>query len=137
MYCWGCVLRALLSWAREDEQLRGITMKSSAITLIHHDSPWRELRVKKSGSTAADEAPAKVPYLVNLIDSPGHVDFSADVSTAARLCDGALVVIDVLEGVCIQVREHAWKHRPSLNYTRRRMLCSGKLGARVFGLCWC
>lgn len=42
-------------------------------------------------------------YLINLIDSPGHIDFSSDVSTATRLCDGALVVIDVLEGVSTQV----------------------------------
>lgn len=43
-------------------------------------------------------------YLINLIDSPGHVDFSSEVSTASRLCDGGLVLIDVVEGVCTQVR---------------------------------
>ena len=67
-------------------------MESSAISLY-----FSMLRRSSPEGPAASEE-----FLINLIDSPGHIDFSSEVSTASRLCDGALVLVDAVEGVCSQ-----------------------------------
>lgn len=67
----------------------------------------------KSSSIALKYVGAnKEKYLINLVDTPGHVDFCGEVSAAVRLCDGALIVVDVVEGICPQTKvalEQAWK----------------------------
>ncbi|MBL9032938.1 MAG: elongation factor 4 [Phycisphaerae bacterium] len=102
------------------ERERGITIKASAVTVFHRHKPGAkadeleldyEAPVDEAGhhrvakGTAAEHGEL---YMLNFIDTPGHVDFNYEVSRALKACEGAILVVDATQGVQAQTVVNAY-----------------------------
>ena len=92
---------ATMDWMVQ-EQERGVTIQSAATTCFWH----------KGGK--AGEGPA---YRIQIIDTPGHVDFTAEVERSLRVLDGAVAVFDAVAGVQPQF-ETVWRQARNFNVPR-------------------
>lgn len=78
------------------ERERGITVKAQTATMFYkHSVNGNDCNDGKEGN----ESPK---FLLNLIDTPGHVDFSYEVSRSLAACQGVLLVVDAAQGVQAQ-----------------------------------
>jgi elongation factor G len=98
----------------EQEQERGITIQSAATTTY-----WKR--------TSGDKS-----YQINIIDTPGHVDFTAEVERSLRILDGAVAIFDAVRGVEPQT-ETVWRqaghyHVPCIGYVNKM----DRIGADYF-----
>jgi U5 small nuclear ribonucleoprotein component len=97
---------------RQDEQIRGISMKAKPLSLVLQNSKEKS-------------------YLFNFMDTPGHPNFSDEVSAAFRLVDGVVIVVDAVEGVMLNTEKII---RAAIKESLDIILCINKIDRLVLEL---
>ena len=107
--------RAQLLDDMDIERERGITIKASAVTVMHHHTKGdqRDALAENNpnavgGEAAGNQVDSTDLFMLNFIDTPGHVDFNYEVSRALKACEGAILVVDATQGVQAQTVVNAY-----------------------------
>lgn len=86
------------------ERQRGITVKAQTCSIAYHHDPLNDgVAIQDEHRIEHDRKSNRDSYILNLIDTPGHVDFSFEVRRSLRAVQGAILLVDACQGVQAQV----------------------------------